>query len=245
MRSFMIKCLPPLICLQLISCSLFEPKTGKSDTYTFFSSSLSNLSTILVYYPESFASSTPVIYLLNGRGADASAWSSGIDLEQEAYDRDIIFVSLTAGSYTYTNNTAGGDANYEDYILEVVEKFEESYEIEIDSSQRALCGISNGGGGAVYILSQHPDSFAACGSLSGTVYATTTNYSNLVNKSIRIDVGTEDEQVLIQLRWLKDRLNLEGADFDYYEHPGGHDWNFWKEYCPKQFDFLENIIASG
>ena len=242
MRARIIKRISLLLTLVLVSCGLFEPATGVSESYTFFSSALTGISSVLVYYPESYSASTPVIYLLNGWNTEANAWGSGIDLEQEAYDRNIMFVSLSAGANTYTNDPNSSNDNYEDYVLEVVSKVENKYELEIDYQQRALCGISNGGGGAIYILSEHPDLFAACGSLSGTVYSSLENYGNFTERGIRIDVGTEDG-VLSQLRWLHDKLDEEGIDHEYHEHPGRHDWDFWGKYAPKQFDFLEALIS--
>lgn len=226
----------------LMSCSLFEPETGISETFTFLSSSVRGISTVLVYYPESYEPSTPVIYLLNGRGAEASAWGSGMDLAQEAHDRDLLFVSLTAGLNTYTNDTLHNDENYEDYVLEVVSKVENEFDIHIDYQSRALCGISNGGGGALFILNEHPDSFIACGSLSGSVYSTMNKYENFLDRGVRIDIGTTDG-MLSQCRWLHDKLNQEAIHHEYYEHAGEHDWVFWKKYCPEQFDFLESWMT--
>lgn len=226
----------------LTACSLFEPETGITENFTFLSSSLRSLSTVLVYYPESYSSSTPVIYLLNGWGAEVSAWGSGVDLAQEALDRDIMFVSLSAGVNTYTNDPLHDDENYEDYVLEVVSKVEDEYDIDIDYQSRALCGISNGGGGALFILSEHPDSFIACGSLSGSVYSGMSNYSNFIDRGVRIDIGTTDG-LLNQCRWLDNKLTEEDIDHEYYEHPGEHDWTFWKTYAPEQFDFLEGKIS--
>ena len=227
--------------LALSHCGLFEPNTGVTDSYTFFSSSIRTLSSVIVYTPDPYDSDTPVIYLLNGWGADANAWGSGMDLAHEAQERKIVFVSLTAGANTYTNDPLQQDENYEDYVLEVVSKTEQEYDIDIGYEQRALCGISNGGGGALFILSEHPDSFIACGSLSGTRYSSLSNYANLVDRGIRIDVGTTDG-VLNQLRWLRDKLDEENVEHEYYEHAGKHDWDFWGKYAPKQFDFLETFI---
>ena len=225
----------------LSSCDLlFDP--GVHETYTFFSRSVGNISTVEVYYPHSYSSSTPVIYLLNGWGASADAWASGIDLKQEAKDRDIMFVSLTAGAHTYTNDPDEEDEQFEDYVLEVVRKVEDYYEIDISYQKRALCGISNGGGGVIYILSEHPDTFIACGVLSGTRYTQLSNYANLVDREIRIDVGLNDG-VLGQMRWLHDMLDENEVDHEYHEHRGGHNWDFWEVWCPKQFDYLEDIIS--
>jgi S-formylglutathione hydrolase FrmB len=233
-----------LLTYWLVSCSLFEADTGKAETFTFFSSSINSKSTVLVYYPESYTASTPIIYLLNGWGTDAYAWGSGVDLPHEAYERNLMLVSLSAGSHTYSNNPADSDESYEDYVLEVVAAVEREYEIDIDWTKRALCGISNGGGGAVYLLSEHPDLFTACGSLSGTSYSGVENYQNFSGRGIRMDVGTEDETVLSQLRWQHNRFTEKGVVHEYHEHPGGHNWTFWAKYCPRQFDYLEDLISS-
>ncbi len=167
-----------------------------------------------------------------------------MDLAQEAHDRDIMFVSLTTGVNTYTNDATHPDENYEDYVLEVISKVENEYDSDIDYQSRAICGISNGGSGALFIRSEHPDSFMATGSLSGSVYSGMTSYGNFVDRGVRIDIGTTDGQ-LNQCRWLHDKLILEDIDHEYYEHPGEHDWDFWSVYGPEQFDFLEALIGAG
>jgi len=228
-----------MVIFLICSCSLFD--RGVAEPYTFFSRSIKTISTVQVYYPDSYSSSTPVIYLLNGWNASEDAWGSGIDLEEEAVDRDIMFVSLTAGANTYTNSSSDDLKQYEDYVLEVVSKVEKNYDIDINYKKRALCGISNGGGGAIFILSKHHDSFIACGILSGSYYSGTENYENFTEREIRIDVGTGDG-VLSQMRFFHKKLDENDIDHDYFEHSGGHNWSFWEKWCPKQFDFLEDII---
>jgi S-formylglutathione hydrolase FrmB len=142
-----------ILVLLLTSCGLFEPDTGISDSFTYASEAIGATGIAGIYYPESYTSSTPVIYLLNGWGADAFAWETGIDLAMEAHKRNIMFVSLSAESNLYMNNSSLPNKNYEDYVLEIVEEVETEYGIEIEHTSRALCGISNGGGGAVYLMS--------------------------------------------------------------------------------------------
>ncbi|MBT3253983.1 MAG: hypothetical protein HN995_09980 [Candidatus Marinimicrobia bacterium] len=231
-----------ILVLLLTSCGLFEPDTGISDSFTYASEAIGATGIAGIYYPESYTSSTPVIYLLNGWGADAFAWETGIDLAMEAHKRNIMFVSLSAESNLYMNNSSLPNKNYEDYVLEIVEEVETEYGIEIEHTSRALCGISNGGGGAVYLMSQHPSLFTACGSLSGTYY-NQINFNNLRSHGIRIDVGEDDTAVLWELQSLHNKLDQERINHDYYEHNGGHDWDFWKKYCPEQFDFLEARIS--
>lgn len=231
-----------IITALLSSCGLFEPDTGISDSYTFESEAIGATGVAAIYHPESYTDSIPVIYLLNGYGTDAFAWETGIDLAMEAHQRNIMFVSLSAGYNLYKNNSSLPNRNYEDYVLEIVEGVEAEYGIEIDHRNRAVCGISNGGGGAVYLMSRHPQLFSACGSLSGTYYSGII-FSNLRNHGIRIDVGKDDDTVLRELQSLHSKLTDERISHDYYENAGDHDWNFWKKYCPEQFDFLESQIT--
>ncbi len=226
----------------LASCGLFEPDTGISESYTFESTAIGATGVAAVYYPEDYTSSTAVIYLLNGWGTDAFAWETGIDLAMEAHKRDIMFVSLSAGSNLYMNNSSIPNKNYEDYVLEIVEGVENEYGLEVEHTHRALCGISNGGGGAIYLMSRYPNLFSACGSLSGTYY-NQINFNNLRSHGIRIDVGTDDG-ILRELQRLHNKLTDDRISHDYYEHAGDHDWDFWKKYCPDQFDFLENWMST-
>jgi len=226
-----------LATLLMAGCGLFEPVRGLSESYVFESNALGETGVAALYFPEAYTDSIPIIYLLNGYGTDAFAWETGIDLAREAHKRKIMFVSLSAGYNLYKNA-------YEEYLLEIVSGVEAQYGIQIDHTRRALCGISNGGGGAIYLMSRHPDLFTACGSLSGTYY-TGINFVNLRNHDIRIDVGKQDNTVLTELQRLHSKLTEERIDHDYHEHVGKHDWDFWKKYCPEQFDFLEDVLTQG
>lgn len=225
----------------LILTSLFfgceeEGWVDQGEYYQIQSQALGRTEPVLVYPPDNLNSGTGVIYLLNGWGTDPSAWGSGINLGEEANKRGLMFVSLTAWDNQYLNYSDRNNADYEDYMLEVVAAIEDAYELEIGYAQRALCGISNGGGGVVYLLSHYPAYFAAGASLSGTVYSG-INYAGLKSKGLRLEMGTSDA-LLSQARALHQRLRDNQINHEYHEHAGGHDWDFWKAYAPDQFDFL-------
>lgn len=233
------------LCVLLVSqflytCSLLGTR---EETFSFDSATTGKQQTVYVYHPEDYTANTPAIYLLNGWGAPASAWGSGIDLVKQAEDRGLIFVSLTAGENQYTNSFIDSSSRYADFVLEVAEKVEDKYGLDLDWQKRALCGISNGGGGAVYVLSLYPEWFAAAGCLSGTVYSR-INYPGLAERSIRIDVGTGDTGIIDDLRSLRDALEDNEINHAYFENPGGHNWDFWSRYAPAQFDYLQDIISS-
>ena len=225
----------------LMSCS-DDDIVGRAESHTFESESTGKYETVFIYYPEEHTAAIPVIYLLNGMGADASAWGSGINLARQADRLGVMLVSLTAGFNQYVNHPSDSSKQMADFVLEVVTEVESLYGIEIVRQNRALCGISNGGGGAIYLLSHYSNRFQAAGCLSGSVY-TGINFEGLVSKGIRIDVGTEDTSVLTSLRWLDGKLRDEHINHAYYEHAGGHNWDFWKKYAPEQLEFLQERIA--
>ncbi len=223
----------------LLGCDLFG---SREEEYSFESETTGKRRTVLVYHPRDYAAEIPVIYLLNGWGADVSAWGSGIDLVDEAEKRDLFFVSLTAGENQYVNSYIDSSQRWADFVIEVAEKVEDEYGLDIDREQRAMCGISNGGGGAVYVLGLYPDWFAAAGCLSGTQYSY-INYEGLVSRAIRIDVGLGDTQSLSAMRNLAERLEANEIEHEYHENPGGHNWEFWQRYAPAQFEFLQGLIG--
>lgn len=243
MRSAIFPVLNLMVVLSLsmvfLGCSLFGPR---EEEFSFQSETTGQKQTVIVYHPRDYSTDTPVIYLLNGWGADVSAWGSGIDLVEEATKRDIFFVSLTAGENQYVNSYIDSTKRWADFVTEVAEEVEQEFDLDVDWDQRALCGISNGGGGAVYVLSHFPDWFAAAGCLSGSFY-TGIDYEGLAERAIRIDVGYGDSNVLTGLRSLRDRLVANEIEHEYHENPGTHNWEFWEKYAPQQFDYLQEFIS--
>lgn len=58
-----------------------------------------------------------------------------------------------------------------------------------------------------------------------------------------IDVGTGD-RYLGQSRHFAASLRAAGVPFEYAEHPGGHDWVYWRSHVPESLAWLGERIAA-
>jgi S-formylglutathione hydrolase FrmB len=212
----------------------------------FVSQSLKEQSYFLVYVPQSTDTPVAVLYLLNGYGADPYAWASGADLQKAADQYKMIIVSLTAwyNFYVdYENDSTQQNKKYESYVLEIIQIVDDNYDTGKSRAYRGISGISNGGKGAIYISSKHPDMFISASSLSGGFYpGFPPNYENLRNINLLIDVGEDDMSVLSNNRTLHQNLLNNNIQHTYREAPGGHDWRYWGAHYEDHFRFHSKSI---
>ncbi|MBE0557369.1 MAG: prolyl oligopeptidase family serine peptidase [Proteobacteria bacterium] len=73
-----------------------------------------------------------------------------------------------AGDSWYVNSATDSSARYEEYLVRDVRLFVEN-RYNVDSTRRAIAGLSMGGYGAVMLAMRHPDVFRFAGSLSGAI----------------------------------------------------------------------------
>ena len=205
--------------------------------YRFYSKSISQESLFLVYTPGNEEKPSPVLYLLNGFGADVYAWPSGADLASCAVEYAMYIVSITAGSNYYANSLKDTTKKYDDYVLEIINIVDENFNTLSTKSNRGIGGISNGGGGALYLGAKHSERFNTVSSLSAGVYEFIFPVAeNLKNVKVMFDCGREDF-LLNENRYLHDFLNTLKISHRYNEYPGRHDWRYWGEHYRKHMEF--------
>ncbi len=233
----------PILGILFLMCD--TPIPNKQDNQVrqinFVSQSINEGSYFLVYIPQSTKKPVPVLYLLNGGGADPYAWASGADLQQAADHFDMIIVSLTAWDNLYVDiedDSAQQSKKYESYVLEIIQIVDDNYDTGKSKAYRGISGISNGGMGAIYIASRHPDMFISASSLSGGYYlGFPPNYENLRDINILIDIGEDDRSLLGNNRTLHQNLLNYHIQHTYRETPGGHDWRYWGAHYEEHFRF--------
>jgi len=196
----------------------------------------------LACVPQTSEPPTPVLYLLNGAGADAFSWTTGADLQEAADQFDMIIVSLASGQYPYRDVPGDSSQSYESYVLEIVKIVDDNYDTGKTRNLRGIGGISLGGIGAIYIASRHSGKFISVTSLSGTHdidYMPSLN--GLENLNLRIDVGYGDENIS-NFRYFNQLLIENNIEHEYNEYPGGHNWAFWSLYYKEQIEFHSKIF---
>lgn len=137
---------------------------------------------ITVYLPKEFKQNPerhfPVLYLLHGLTDNERAWMDKGQMDRVADElissdeaQQMVIVMPCAGGADIRNvwngyfNMKGW--NYEDYFFnELLPSVEQKYRAGGKREQRAVAGLSMGGGGSVNYAMRHPEKFCACYAMS-------------------------------------------------------------------------------
>lgn len=133
-----------------------------------------------VYLPDSYDESAhyPVIYLLHGLSDTYTAWAEKGNIKLVADDLirsgeclPVVIVMPNAGGRP-TGKVQNGyfnmpGWNYEDFFFtELMTSVEAEYHAGGSKGQRAVMGLSMGGGGSTVYCQRHPDKFSSCYAMS-------------------------------------------------------------------------------
>jgi enterochelin esterase-like enzyme len=218
----------------------------------------------------------PVLYLLHGAGDEDSGWSTigraGFILDNliaAGKARPMLVVmpngSLprrenlprpTPGTPTTPEARAAREAaqgRFTDELLkEVVPTLEKTFRVKTAPSDRALAGLSMGGGQTLRVLTTNPDRFAYVGIWSAGLFGGNAedwekrnesflSAADQVNASIKrleICVGEKDS-LAAGSKALAGVLEKRGIKHEVHISGGGHTWINWRhylsEFAPKLF----------
>ncbi|WP_297094507.1 esterase family protein [uncultured Draconibacterium sp.] len=230
---------------------------------------------MFVYTPAGYEGSNekyPVLYLLHGMGGDEDAWSS-VGAAENIMDNIIakgltkpMIVVMPNGNYNQsaaqnilspkTNFMASYDENAgkfeESLVKDIIPFIDGNYRTYTDSKNRAIAGLSMGGGQATYAGLTNVDKFDYIGSFSGAfviwpnvrpapgvndlnmeaveniVFPGLDSGVNSKMKLMYLAIGTEDPLIDPQ-RKFKDWLDEKNIQFENIETPGyAHVWSLWR-----------------
>lgn len=250
-----------LILLNFLLLFNLNLSAAQVDTVLINSTKMDTAFKSVVVLPENCSdfdkNSYPVVYLLHGWSGKYSNWAQKTDLGSLA-DKYNFIIICPDGGYAgwYLDSPLKKDSQYETYIAkEVVAYVDKNYQTIAETSGRFICGLSMGGQGAINLIANHPDIFAAAGSMSGVMHlieaskkfglieligsyeinperwninSTINQIEKLkgLNKGILIDCGTED-RFIESNRKLHQKMMALKIDHVYIERPGGHSWDYW------------------
>ncbi len=229
-----------------------------------------------VYTPAGYEQSTgkyPVLYLLHGTGGDEDAWNS-IGLAVNIMDNLIaegkakpMIVVMTNGNYNQNVSPSENPpfnenfrVNYDEnagrfeksLVEDIIPFIDSNYRTYTNRENRAVAGLSMGGGQATYAGFTYNDKFAWIGSFSGAfvvwpnvrpapgvndinmdaveniVFPNLDASINPKMKLIYLAIGTEDPLIEPQ-RKFKNWLKEKDIQFKDIETPGyAHVWPLWR-----------------
>jgi len=223
---------------------------GKIDTITYASKSVGNNRKMLVYTPPGFSKSTtyPVLYLLHGIGGDEKEWfthgAPNVILDNLLADKKIVpmIVILPNGRAQADDRAIGnvyGTAPAfavfdKDLLGSIIPYIEANYPVKKDRVNRALAGLSMGGGQSLDFGLANLDAFAWVGGFSSA--PNTFPPAKLVPdpavakqklKLLWVSCGDQDGLMNVS-RGFHTYLKENNVPHIWHVDSGKHDWPVWK-----------------
>jgi enterochelin esterase-like enzyme len=209
-----------------------------------------------VYTPPGYETSTekyPVFYLLHGAGDCDDSWTSvgrahdildNLIAAKKAKPMIVVMPAGHTGPFAFGAPPMGGQAPArfeDDFEKDLRPHIEKTYRVKSDRADRAIAGLSMGGGQTINLFASKPADYAYVGVFSSGIFARdneweTANKDRLTAKEAKdglkllwFATGKED--------FLLDRTKSSVALFKKLEHApvfketdGGHTWIKWQEY---------------
>ncbi len=228
---------------------------GTTQVRSYLSTPLKRLRGLYVYLPPGYEQDAkrkyPALYLRHGSGDTESNWSddgrAGVILENLLAQKKSapMIIVMTNGD---TDNTwAGGsspqamDALGAELLGDVIPLVEKNYRVLPGRENRAIAGLSMGGGQAFTIGLKHLEWFAWVAEFSsGLISSADFNLEKHLpgflddatgaNKKLRLlylSCGADDPRIPGQLN-LCDELKEHGIRHEWVTTPGGHEWKVWR-----------------
>ena len=243
---------------------------GKIDTISYASKTVGTTRKALVYTTPGFSKDKkyPVLYLLHGIGGDEKEWLNGgtpqiilDNLFAEGKIKPMIVVLPNGRAMKddrATGNIMAPDkvqafATFErDLLDDLIPFIEKTYPALTDRENRAIAGLSMGGGQSLNFGLGNLDKFAWVGGFSSApntkmpeVLVPNPEETKKKLKLLWISCGDKDGLITYGKR-LHEYLLEKKVPHVYYLEPGGHDFKVWKNglYMLSQFLFKPVDVSS-
>lgn len=233
---------------------------------TYWSSTLKRFRRMHVYTPPGYESGKgrfPVFYLLHGAGDCDDSWTTvgraGFILDnliaaKKARPMLMVMPAGHTGPFRTGGSRPAVDEFSQDFLTDVVPHVEKNYRVYADRKNRAIAGLSMGGGQTLNIGIPNLDKFAYLGVYSSGVFGITgRNRDGSTNapagptfeqrhqdklddaklkKGLKLLwFGTGKDDFLVETsRATVAMLKKHGFDVVYRETEGAHTWIVWREY---------------
>jgi len=243
---------------------------GKIDTISYASKTVGTTRKALVYTTPGFSKDKkyPVLYLLHGIGGDEKEWLKGgspqiilDNLFAEGKIKPMIVVLPNGRAMKddrATGNIMAPDkvqafATFErDLLDDLIPFIEKTYPALTDRENRAIAGLSMGGGQSLNFGLGNLDTFAWVGGFSSApntklpeVLIPNPEEAKKKLKLLWISCGDADGLISFSKR-THEYLLQNNVPHVYYLEPGGHDFKVWKNglYMFSQFLFKPVDVSS-
>ena len=223
---------------------------GKLEMIEYDSKTVGNKRKMQVYTPPGYTTDKkfPVLYLLHGIGGDETEWQrfAQPDVLMDnliAEGKALPMIIVMPNGRAQKNDRAEGNvfaaapafANFErDLLDDVIPAIQSRYSVSTNREQRALAGLSMGGGQSLNFGLKHLDTFAWVGGFSSapntkppvelvTDAAATTSRLKL----LMLTCGNKDGLINVS-QGLHEHLKAQGVPHIWHVDGNGHDAAHWK-----------------
>ena len=225
---------------------------GKIDTFSYSSKTVGTVRKALVYTPPGYKKNKkyPVLYLLHGIGGDEKEWFNNgrpqviLDNLYAQNKLQPMIVILPNGralkddrawGNIYAPDKVQGFSVFEkDLLNDLIPYVEKTFPVHTNRENRALAGLSMGGGQSLNLGFGNLDKFCWVG---GFYYAPKNrNPEELLPepseakkklKLLWVSCGDNDNLLRVSKR-THDYLEQKNVPHIFYVEPGGHDFKVWK-----------------
>jgi len=226
---------------------------GNIDSISYFSQTVDTIRKAMVYTPPGYTKHKkyPVLYLLHGIGGDEKEWLNGgspQNILDNLYSEGKVtpMIIVMPNGRAMKNDRATGNimapdkvaafATFEkDLLNDLIPFIERTYPVLKDKENRAIAGLSMGGGQSLNFGLGHLDKFAWVGGFSS---APNTKVPELLVpdpeaakkqlKLLWLSCGASDGLLSFSKR-THEYLEAKGVPHVYYIEPGVHDFKVWKD----------------
>jgi enterochelin esterase-like enzyme len=236
---------------------------------TYNSTPLKRLRKLYVYTPPQYDTEPvrrfPVLYLRHGSGDNEENWSdigrAGVILDNLIARHSAVPMIIVMPNGDTDGTWAGGsspeaiDLLTEELLIDIMPMIERTYRVAAGRENRAITGLSMGGGQAFTMGLKHLDLFAWVGQFSSGLVSDTDfrldrhlpgflDHPQEVNSKLKmlfLSCGTEDPRLPGQLD-LTDTLKQHGIRYVWYSTPGAHEWKVWRHAL---FAFAQKVFQES
>jgi len=217
---------------------------------------------IWIYTPPDYAKTTrryPVLYLLHGSNDTAAGWTmagnanfvlDNLLADGKAQPMIVVmpFGHATPFGVPVPPGGVTNDALFEEYVLkDVIPTVEARYRVSPGRENRAIAGLSMGGGQSLRIGLAHLDLFSAVASFSGAVptdfetrFAPLLQDSKSTNQKIKtffIGCGQQDS-IFSRSKNLSELLTKYQVKHIFHPIDGVHNYTVWRKYLAEYAPML-------
>jgi enterochelin esterase-like enzyme len=247
---------------------------GELRSRTYYSKTVGAWRSINIYTPPGYDKDTkkryPVLYIQHGGGEDERGWAvqgkTNIILDNLIAEGKAVpmIVVIPDGNVTKPGMRAGGyndeamAAFKEEYFENIIPFIESNYRVKPGAANRALSGLSMGGGQTFYTGLRNIDTFGSIGIFSTGLFGgisrpdaapfdaeavipgllTNPQLFNSKLKVFFITVGEQDPRI-DATKQLIETFKSKQLNVQFASYPGGHEWQVWRK---SLHDFAQRIF---